>query len=63
MTERQTTRKTITSAQLAWMLRRGYAWEDPANASEDCHCLSEVYWTREGGYIWNVDLQKYELVL
>lgn len=55
--------KTITTAQLKWMLKRGFAWGDPANDHEECHCLSEVYWTGEGGYMWNVDLQLYELVL
>jgi hypothetical protein len=34
-----------------------------SNASEDCHCLAEVYWTRQGGYMWDVDAQCYVLVL
>ncbi len=55
--------KTMTNAQLAWSLKKGYVWEDPANQNEDCHCLAEVYWTRQGGYMWNVDLQFYELVI
>ncbi len=55
--------KTITSAQLSWMLNKGFAWADSANSSEECHCLAEVYWTREGGYMWNVDIQKYEMCL
>jgi hypothetical protein len=55
--------KTLTPAQLSWNIKKGFAWADPGNASEDCHCLAEVYWTRDGGYVWNVDLQAYELVL
>jgi hypothetical protein len=55
--------KTITAAQMTWALRKGFAWADPGNASEDCHCLAEVYWTRQGGYMWDVDAQCYVLVL
>lgn len=55
--------KTMTNAQLAWAIKKGFAWADHGNASEDCHCLAEVYWTKEGGYIWNVDRQVYEMVL
>lgn len=55
--------KTMTNAQLAWAIKKGFAWADPGNASEDCHCLAEVFWTKEGGYIWNVDRQVYEMVL
>ncbi len=55
-----TTFKTMTPAQMAWSLKKGFAWPDPGN--EDCHCLAEVFWTREGGYMWNVDLQAYEMV-
>ncbi len=58
-----TTRKTMTAAQLAWSLKKGFAWADPANHNEDCHCLSEVFWTREGGYMWDVNAQVYEMVL
>ena len=53
--------KTMTAAQMAWNLKKGYAWADPGNG-DDCHCLSEVYWTREGGYMWDVDRQVYEMV-
>lgn len=55
--------KTMSDAQMAWSLKKGFAWADPANDHEDCHCLAEVYWTKEGGYMWNVDLQKYEMVI
>lgn len=54
--------KTITAAQMAWALKRGFAWADPGNESEDCHCLHEVWWTREGGYQWDVAGQVYEMV-
>ena len=57
------TPKTMTNAQLAWALKKGFAWPDPGNASEDCHCNAEVFWTREGGYLWNVEKQVYEMVL
>ncbi len=53
--------KTITAAQLSWMLKKGFAWADPMNASDDCHCLAETYWTKEGGYQWNVNGQVYEM--
>lgn len=53
--------KTMTAVQLAWAVRKGFAWGDPGNASEDCHCLHEVYWTSEGGYQWDVELQLYVL--
>jgi hypothetical protein len=56
-------KKTMTAAQLRWAIKKGFAWADPGNASEDCHCLAEVYWTRQGGYMWDVDAQCYVLVL
>ena len=55
--------KTMTSAQLHWSLKKGFAWPAPANDHEDCHCLAEIYWTKNGGYMWNVDLQVFELVI
>ena len=55
------TTKTMTAAQMAWSVKKGYAWADPANAHEDCHCLAEIYWTREGGYMWDVDRQLYAM--
>lgn len=55
--------KTMTADQLKWSLKHGFAWPDPSNAAEDCHCLSEVYWTREGGYMWDVGRQLYAMVL
>jgi hypothetical protein len=54
-------KKTMTAAQMAWNLKKGYAWADPGNG-EECHCLAEVYWTREGGYMWDVQNQVYEMV-
>ena len=54
--------KTMTAAQMAWALRRGFAWADQGNEGEDCHCLHEVFWTRDGGYQWDVDRQVYVMV-
>jgi hypothetical protein len=55
--------KTMTDSQMTWALKKGFAWADPANASEDCHCLAEIYWTREGGYMFDVDRQLYVMVI
>jgi hypothetical protein len=55
--------KKMTAAQLRWALRKGFAWADPGNASEDTYSLAEVYWTKAGGYVWDVDAQCYVLVL
>jgi hypothetical protein len=63
LNERETKMKKTTTAQMKWALRKGFAWADPGNASENTHCLTEVYWTRQGGYMWDVDCQVFVLVL
>jgi hypothetical protein len=55
--------RTMTTAQMDWSVKKGFAWPDPANDHEDCHCLREIFWTSAGGWMWNVDLQAFELVI
>jgi hypothetical protein len=52
------TNKTMCAAQMAWLLKKGYAWEEPSNDGS----LSDTYWTHEGGYQWDVQEQVFELV-
>lgn len=67
MTNATTTaaKKTMSCAQMAWSLKNGFAWADPADASDDDYagCGTEVFWTREGGYIWDVDGQNFIMEL
>lgn len=58
-----TTRKTMTAAQMAWNVKKGFAWfeqDQHGNVNDDWRA---PIWTREGGYLWDVDAQVYEMVL
>lgn len=56
--------KTMTTAQLTWAIRKGFAWPDQANDRDECGSgLGDVFWTKEGGYMWNVGRQLYEMVI
>lgn len=49
------TGKTITAAQMAWNLKRGFCWWE----TEDEDWRLPI-WSRDGFYLWDVDRQVYE---
>jgi hypothetical protein len=53
-------RKTMTESQMAWSIRKGYAWADPGN--ENCCWQHQTFWTKGGGYQWDASRQVWEMV-
>lgn len=60
-----TAKKTMTVSQMRWNLKKGFAWADDANMKDDeaGSGLGDIFWTREGGYMWNVDGQNFVMEL
>lgn len=51
--------KTVTNAQMCWMLKKGFAWVE---GSLDDHEWHHPIYTREGEYRWDATAQVYEMV-
>ena len=54
--------KTMTAAQMAWNLKKGFAWFEKDEQGNDRDDWRMPIWTREGGYLWDVESQRYEMV-
>lgn len=50
--------RTMTAAQMTWNLKRGYAWEETPDQD-----WRMPLWTRDGGWVWDVTSQRYELAI
>lgn len=56
-----TARKTMTESQMAWNLKKGFAWFGTDANGEPADHWHHPIWTREGGYLWDVTEQVYVL--
>lgn len=55
--------KTMTATQMAWNLSRGFAWCEIGRDGHPNDDWRSPIWTRQGGYLWDVASQVYEMVL
>ncbi len=52
----------MTAAQMAWNLKRGFAWWELNSKGEPCDEWKQVIWTKAGGWFWdNSEAQIYRL--
>jgi hypothetical protein len=44
---------------MSWSLKKGFAWAEDLDSDDVGSGLGEVFWTRDGGYMWDVDRQMF----
>jgi len=58
------TPRTMTAAQMAWDLKKGFAWFEQGQDGEVHDDWRHPIWTRDGGWLWdNGPARRYELLI
>lgn len=53
--------RTMTDSQMAWSMKRGFAWFGRNSDGTIADDWRQPIWTKAGGWLWNPDTQRYEL--